>query len=70
MLYLFLDKTVESIADSLQEIGFFSVTGRDDMKQFWRTILSRSALSEKEAQYVEHVFTKAAGFSKKRDRMQ
>lgn len=62
-----LDKTVKSLADSLQEIGFFSVTGRDDMEQFWRTILSRSALSEKEAQYVEHVFNKAAGFSKKRD---
>lgn len=60
-----LDKTVESIADSLQEIGFFSVTGRPDMEQFWRTILSRAALSEKEAQYVEHVFNKAAGFSKK-----
>ncbi len=63
-----LDRTVKSLADSLQEIGFFSVTGRDDMEQFWRTILSRSGLSEKEAQYVEHVFNKAAGFSKKRDR--
>lgn len=63
-----LDGTIKVLADSLQEIGFFSVTGREDMEQFWRTILSRSALSEKEAQYVEHVFTKAAGFTKKRQK--
>lgn len=60
-----LDKAVNTIADSLQKIGFFKVTGRKDMELFWRSILSRSALSESEAQYIEKTFTKAAGLSEK-----
>ncbi|MCR5762507.1 MAG: RNA methyltransferase [Treponema sp.] len=58
-----LDQTVTSIADSLQRIGFFSKTGRPDMEQFWKTILSRASLSESEAQYLEKTFDKAAGLS-------
>ena len=53
------------ITDSLEEIGFFSKTGKKDMALFWRNLLSRSALSESEAKYIEMVFNKAAGFSKK-----
>ncbi len=60
-----LDKTIKSITDSLKEIGFFSVTGRPQMENFWQNILSRSALSEGEAKYLEMIFDKAAGFSKK-----
>ena len=56
-----LDETVEIIADNLQKVGFFKVTGRDDMELFWRSILARAALSESEAQYLEKVFTKASG---------
>lgn len=58
-----LDETVNKIGDSLQKIGFFSKTGRPDMEQFWRTILSRASLSESEAQYLEKTFDKAAGLS-------
>lgn len=58
-----LDKTVNEIADNLQKIGFFSVTGKHDMEQFWRMILSRAAISEGEAKYIEKVFDKAAGLS-------
>lgn len=58
-----IDGAVNVIADSLQKIGFFSVTGRDDMEKFWRTILSRSALTESEAKYIERIFTKAAGIA-------
>ncbi len=60
-----LDSTVTSIADNLQRIGFFSRTGRPDMEQFWRNILSRAALSEGEAQYIEKIFDKAAGLATK-----
>jgi tRNA/rRNA methyltransferase len=60
-----LDKTVDTIADSLQDIGFFKVTGREDMENFWNNILSRAALSESEAQYIEKVFSKAAGLASK-----
>lgn len=58
-----LDSTVTKIADSLEQIGFFSKTGRSDMETFWKNILSRSALSEGEAQYIEKTFDKAAGLS-------
>lgn len=58
-----LDDTVTRIADSLQKIGFFSKTGRPDMEQFWRTVLSRASLSESEAQYLEKTFDKAAGLA-------
>ena len=60
-----LDKTVDTIADNLQKIGFFSVTGKDDMKQFWKSLLSRAVLSEGEAGYLEKVFSKAAGLASK-----
>lgn len=60
-----LDDTVDSITASLQKIGFFSRTGKPEMTQFWRTILSRAALSEGEAQYIEMIFDKAAGLSQK-----
>ena len=58
-----LDETVTTIADNLQKIGFFSITGRPDMEAFWRSILSRAALSESEAKYIEKVFCKAAGLA-------
>lgn len=61
-----LDITVTNIADNLQKIGFFKVTGRPDMEQFWRSVLSRAALSESEAKYIEKVFTKAAGLASKK----
>ena len=60
-----LDKTVTSLADSLQKIGFFVRTGRPDMEHFWRQLLSRAAISEGEAQYLEKIFTKAAGLAGK-----
>jgi len=56
-----LGKTVDEITDSLQKIGFFKLAGRPDMEKFWRDILSRAALSESEAKYIEKVFNKAAG---------
>ncbi len=60
-----LDKTVETISDSLQKIGFFKITGRADMENFWRGLLSRASLSEGESAYIEKVFTKAAGLASK-----
>jgi len=60
-----LDTTVTTIADNLQKIGFFKITGRPDMEIFWRSVLSRAALSESEAQYIEKTFTKMAGLASK-----
>ncbi len=60
-----LDGTVQVIADDLQKIGFFSITGREDMERFWRGILSRACLSEGECKYLEKIFNKAAGLAGK-----
>ena len=60
-----IDTTVEVISSSLQQIGFFTLNGKPEMENFWRGICSRAALSESEAQYIEKIFTKAAGLSKK-----
>lgn len=58
-----IDKTVATITDNLQQIGFFKITGKPDMEKFWRGILSRAAISESEAQYIEKIFTKAVGLA-------
>ena len=60
-----LGKTVTEIADNLQKIGFFKLAGRPDMEKFWTDILSRAALSESEAKYIEKIFDKAAGLAGK-----
>jgi len=60
-----IDKTVEIITDNMQKIGFFKMPGREDMENFWRSILSRGSLSEGEAQYLEKTFTKMAGLASK-----
>ncbi len=60
-----LDAAVHHIGAKLQEIGFFSVTGRPEMELFWREILSRSSLSEGELRYLETMFTKTAGLAGK-----
>ena len=60
-----MDKTVTTISESLQKIGFFKITGKDDMERFWRGLLSRASLSESDAKYIEKVFTKAAGLAAK-----
>jgi len=61
-----IGSTVTAIADNLQKIGFFSVTGRPEMEEFWRTLLSRAGISEGEARYLEKIFTKAAGLAGKK----
>jgi len=64
-----LSKTVTTIGDNLQKMGFFSITGRPDMELFWQSILSRASISESEAKYIEKTFTKAAGlFTKQQNK--
>lgn len=60
-----LDKTVQEICDDFQKVGFFKVAGKDNMKRFWRDILSRAQISESEAVYIEKIFSKAAGLATK-----
>ena len=60
-----VDRTVQIITDNMQKIGFFKMPGREDMENFWRSILSRASLSEGEAQYLEKTFSKMAGLASK-----
>ena len=60
-----IDQSVQIITDDLQKIGFFKMPGREDMENFWRSVLSRAAVSEGEAQYLEKIFSKIAGLSAK-----
>lgn len=60
-----IDTTVQTITDNMKEMGFFKMPGREDMENFWRSILSRASLSEGEAQYLEKTFTKMSGLYKK-----
>ena len=53
-----IDKTVESITNDLQRVGFFKMPGREDMENFWRSVLSRAAVSESEVKYIEKTFSK------------
>lgn len=61
-----IDKSVQIITDNMQKIGFFKMPGREDMENFWRSILSRASLSEGEAQYLEKTFSKMAGLAGKK----
>ena len=56
-----IDRSVQTITDSMQKIGFFKMPGREDMENFWRSMISRASLSEGEAKYLEKIFTKIAG---------
>ena len=56
-----LDEVTNHMADCLESIGFFSLTGKDDMKRYFRDILSRAALDPREAGRMKDIFTKIAG---------
>lgn len=56
-----LDSCVNTITSTMKEVGFFKQTDDSDMKRFWRNVLSRSTLSEGEAQRIESIFTKMGG---------
>lgn len=60
-----IDSTVKNITDNMQKIGFFKMPGREDMENFWRSLLSRASLSEGEVQYLEKTFSKMAGLAGK-----
>jgi tRNA/rRNA methyltransferase len=60
-----LDKTVDAIIENLGKVGFFTVHPPEEMGRFWRTVLSRAALTEGEAVYLEYIFHKAAGVARR-----
>ncbi len=51
---------VNCILDDLQQIGFFSYCGRDNMGELWNGILTRASLSKNEALLIQKTFDRAA----------
>lgn len=60
-----IDGAVKCVTDNLQKIGFFKMPGREDMEEYWRSLLARANLSEGEVQYLEKIFTKMSGLASK-----
>ena len=60
-----IDSCVKTVTDSMQKVGFFKMSGREDMENFWRSFISRASLTEGEAKYLEVTFTKIAGLAGK-----
>jgi tRNA/rRNA methyltransferase/tRNA (cytidine32/uridine32-2'-O)-methyltransferase len=55
-----VDNLAREITDSLKRLGFYRHPGRDEQESFFRDLISRAALTEREAQYLGGIFTKAA----------
>ncbi len=53
-----LEDLSNHVAGRLEDIGFFTLTGKQDMKQFFREIFARSHLSSTEVERLHKVFTK------------
>src|SRR5574344_1072909 len=55
-----VDTLVQYILDDLQQIGFFTYSGRENMAELWTRIFARSALSKDESLLVQKTFDRAA----------
>ena len=64
-----IDGAVKCVTDNLQKIGFFKMPGREDMEEYWRSLLARANLSEGEVQYLEKIFTKMSGLASKNQKL-
>ncbi len=51
-------RIVRDLMDNLEAIGFFTLTGKEEMGLFFRDILRRALLSEKEAERLRKIFDK------------
>jgi tRNA/rRNA methyltransferase/tRNA (cytidine32/uridine32-2'-O)-methyltransferase len=51
---------VESIAGTLESIGFYKYPNREMQTRFLKDVISRAGLSEKEGRYLRDIFVKAA----------
>lgn len=56
-----IDHVADTIVNSFDEIGFFKLDEKEEVRRFYTDILSRASLSAKEAKRVEKMFRKMAG---------
>jgi tRNA/rRNA methyltransferase/tRNA (cytidine32/uridine32-2'-O)-methyltransferase len=55
-----VDNLVGSITDTLADIGFYKLPGREMQHGFLRDMICRAGLSESEGKYLKNIFVKAA----------
>jgi TrmH family RNA methyltransferase len=60
-----LDEVVEKMTSALGSLGFFKQVSPSDMTVFFRDILSRAMLEEREARRLYKVFEKVEGIARK-----
>lgn len=61
-----LQTTTNIICNNLKKIGFFSLTGKNDMERFWLSLCSRAMITKGESAYLEKIFKKIAGLLTKK----
>lgn len=61
-----LNDTAEHMVNCLESIGFFSLTGKEEMKHFFRDLLARAAPDSREAARMKGIFTKIEGLKQNR----
>ena len=54
-----IETMVRELTDNLKKLGFYKKKGREEQERFFRDIISRAALTEREAQYFAKIITKA-----------
>lgn len=55
-----IPQIVESITETLENLGFYRKPGREKQTRFLRDVISRAGLTEREAKYFRDIITKAA----------
>ena len=56
------------LTDNLESLGFYKQAGREDQERFFRDVVSRAALTKKEAAYFASIIGKAALLAAKKQR--
>ena len=55
-----IDALAASVTGSLESLGFYKVRGKAEQERFFRDVISRAGLSEREGEYMADIFAKAA----------
>lgn len=55
-----ISSLADSIANTLESVGFYKLPGKEDQVRFLRDIISRAGLMDREGKYLKDIFSKAA----------
>ena len=60
-----IEKLVLEVTDNLKSLGFYKQIGREEQKRFFRDLISRASLTEREGRYFADIIAKAARLAKR-----